>query len=103
MSAAWTVVVAVGLVTVAFKAAGPVLLGGRNLPPRVLSVVDMVAPVMLAALVVVQAVGGDRELVVDGPRLAGLGAAALALVRGASLLVVMVVAAAVAGLIRLAV
>jgi branched-subunit amino acid transport protein len=78
-----------------------VLLGGRELPPRALAVVSLVAPVMLAALVVVQAVGGDRELVVDGPRLAGLGAAALALLRGASLLVVMVVAAAVAGVIRL--
>jgi branched-subunit amino acid transport protein len=102
VSAAWIVVVAVGAVTVCCKAAGPVLLAGRTLPPRALGVVALVAPVMLAALVVVQAVGGDRELVVDGPRLAGLGAAAIALVRGASLLVVMVVAAAVAAGLRLA-
>jgi hypothetical protein len=53
--------------------------------------------------VVVQAVGGDRELVFDGPRLAGLGAAAIALLRGVSLIWVMVVAAAVAALLRLVV
>jgi len=47
-------------------------------------------------------VGGDQELDVDAARLAGIGAAALALVRGASLLVVMVVAAAVAATLRFA-
>ena len=56
---------------------------------------------MLAALVVVQAVGSDGEIVLDGPRLAGLGAVALALARGASILVVMAIAAAIAALIRL--
>lgn len=101
MTEIWVVVAAVGVATVALKAAGPVLLGGRRLPPRALAVVELVAPVMLAALVVVQAVGGDRELDLDGARLAGLGAAALALLRGASLLVVMVAAAAVAAAIRL--
>jgi hypothetical protein len=30
----WIVVAVVGLATVAIKAAGPVLLGGRALPPR---------------------------------------------------------------------
>jgi branched-subunit amino acid transport protein len=102
MTDVWLVVIVVGVLTISFKAAGPVVLSRRPLPPRALRVVELVAPVMLAALVVVQAVGGDRELVVDGPRLAGLGAAALALLRGASLLAVMVIAAAVAALIRLA-
>jgi branched-subunit amino acid transport protein len=103
LSETWVVVVAVGLVTLCCKAAGPVLIGGRELPRRAVGVIELVAPVMLAALVVVQTVGGDQELVFDGPRLAGLGAAALALLRGASLLVVMVVAAAVAALLRLVV
>jgi len=100
MSTTWIVVVAVGLATLCCKAAGPVLLGRRELPPRALAVVELVAPVLLAALVVVQAVGGDRELDLDAARLAGLGAAALALVRGASLLVVMVLAALVAATLR---
>ena len=100
MSEVWVVVIAVGVTTVAAKAAGPVLLGRRVLPPRALGLVELLAPAMLAALVVVQAVGGDGELVVDA-RLAGLGAAAVALWRGASLLPTMVIAAAVTAVLRL--
>ena len=69
MSEAWIVVAVVGFATVLFKAAGPVFLGRRELPPRVLGVVEVLAPAMLAALVVTQLVGGDRELVLDGPRI----------------------------------
>lgn len=100
MSDVWIVVVAVGLATVCFKAAGPVLLGRRELPLRALAVVELLAPVLLAALVVTQAVGGDRELVLDA-RVVGIGAAGIALWRGLSLLPVMVVAAAAAALVRL--
>ena len=96
----WLVIAVVGAVTVVFKASGPVLLGGRELPPRVSSVVEVLAPAMLAALVVTQTVGGDRELVFD-ERLAGVGAAALAIRLRAPLLLVMVAAAATAALIRL--
>ena len=90
----------VGALTMAFKAAGPVLLGTRELPPRVASVVEVLAPAMLAALVVTQTVAGDRELVLD-ERLAGIVAGGIAVWLRAPLLVVMVVAAATAALIRL--
>jgi branched-subunit amino acid transport protein len=100
VSAAWIVVLAVGAVTMAFKAAGPVVLGRRALPPRVLSLVELLAPTMLAALVVTQAVGGDRAIVLD-ERLAGVAAAGVALALRAPLVVVMVVAAATAALLRL--
>ena len=100
MSTTWIVVVAVGIASVCCKAAGPVLLGRRPLPARALGLVEFLAPVMLAALVVTQAVAGDRELVFD-ERLLGLGAAAIALRLGASLLPTMVVAAAVTALVRL--
>ena len=97
----WLVIAAVGIATMLFKSAGPVLLGDRQLPPRVASVVDVLAPAMLAALVVTQTVGGDRELVIDA-RLAGVVAGGIAVWLRAPLLVVMVVAAAVtAALIRL--
>jgi branched chain amino acid efflux pump len=96
----WLVVAVVGAVTVAFKASGPVLLGRRRLPARAAALVDVLAPAMLAALVVTQTVGGDGEIVVD-ERLAGVAAGAVALRLRAPLLVVMVVAAATAGLIRL--
>ena len=96
----WVVIAVVGAVTMAFKAAGPVLLGKRELPPRVAAVVDVLAPAMLAALVVTQTVGGDRELVFD-ERLAGIVAGGIAVWLRAPLLVVMVVAAATAAVIRL--
>ena len=96
----WVVIVVVGTATMAFKASGPVLLGRRELPPRVTSVVEVLAPAMLAALVVTQTVGGDRELVLD-ERLAGVLVGGVAVWLRAPLIVVMIVAAATAGLIRL--
>jgi branched-subunit amino acid transport protein len=96
----WVVIVVVGAATMLFKASGPVLLGQRQLPPRVAAVVAVLAPAMLAALVVTQAVGGDRELVLD-ERLAGIAAGGAAIALRAPLVVVMVVAAAVTALIRL--
>ena len=90
----------VGAGTIVFKAAGPVLLGSRELPARVASVVDVLAPAMLAALVVTQTVGGDRELVLD-ERLLGVAAGGIAVWLRAPLVVVMLVAAMTAALIRL--
>jgi branched-subunit amino acid transport protein len=96
----WAVIAVVGAVTIAFKASGPVLLGRRELPPRALALVEVLAPAMLAALVVTQAVGGDEELVLD-ERLAGVAVAGVALMLRAPLLVVMVAAATAAALLRL--
>ena len=96
----WLVIAVVGAVTIAFKASGPVLLGKRELPARVASVVEVLAPAMLAALVVTQTVGGDRELVID-ERLAGVVAGGIAVWLKAPLLVVMLVAAVTAAVIRL--
>jgi len=99
MSDVWLVVLAVGAVTVALKAAGPVLLGGRELPGPILRVVVLLAPALLAALVAVGIVGGDRELLLD-ERLAGLGAAVLALLVRAPILVVVIAAAVATALAR---
>jgi branched-subunit amino acid transport protein len=96
----WLVVAAVGAVTVAFKASGPVLLGRRSLPPRLAAVVEVLAPAMLAALVVTQTVGGDRELVLD-ERLLGVAAGGVAILARAPLVVVIAVAAAAAAGARL--
>ena len=100
MSAVWLVVLVVGAATAALKATGPVLLGGRELPARLASVVGLLAPVLLAALVVTQTVGGDNELVLDA-RLAGVGAGAAAIAVRAPLPAVVIVAAAVTALARL--
>ena len=100
MSRTWLVVLIVGAVTVLFKAAGPVFIGHRPLPPRLLALVEVLAPAMLAALVVTQAVGGEQALVFD-ERLLGLAAAVVALRFRAPLLAVMAAAAAAAATARL--
>jgi branched-subunit amino acid transport protein len=99
VSAVWTTVVAVSVATVLLKATGPVLLAGRDLPRSVRGVVEMLAPALLAALVVTQAIGADRRYVFDA-RLLGLGAAVVAIRLRAPLLGVVVVAAAVTALAR---
>jgi branched-subunit amino acid transport protein len=100
MSDTWIVVAMVGVATIAFKAAGPVLIGRRALPRAVQSVVDLLAPVMLMALVVTQTFGGDEEIQVDA-RVLGVGAAVVAIWLRAHVIIAMAVAAAVTALVRL--
>ncbi|MGH3134956.1 MAG: AzlD domain-containing protein [Gaiellaceae bacterium] len=99
MSDAWIVVVVVGLVTIVFKSAGPVFLGGRALPAHVRSMVDLLAPVMLMALVTTQTFSGNGELEVDA-RVPGVAAAAVAIWLRAPVIIAMVVAGLVTGLVR---
>jgi branched-subunit amino acid transport protein len=100
MTAAWTVVLVVGIATMAIKAAGPVILGGRQLPSRVLAVVRLLAPAVPSALVVTQVFAAEGGLALDA-RAVGLAAALVALLLRAPLLVVVVVAAAATALVRL--
>ena len=102
MSEAGIVVLAVGAATVASKAAGPVLVGRRQLPPKLQSCIDLLAPVMLVALVATQTFGGDQEIEVDA-RVVGVGAAFVAIALRAPVIVAMAVAALVTALLRLAV
>lgn len=95
------IVLAVGVGTIAIKAAGPVLLGGRPLPQRVQRVVAMLAPALLAALVATAALASGQQLVLDA-RVIGLGAAAVTLLMRAPILVVVVIAAVAASVARLA-
>ena len=99
MSAAWLVVLLVGAFTISFKAAGPVLLAGKQLPPRLTSAFELLAPSLLAALVVTQSVGGKNGIVLDA-RLVGLGAAAVAIMLRAPLIVVVIVAALATAIVR---
>jgi len=101
MTATWTVVLLVGVATVAFKAAGPVLFGGRELPPRLQGALGHLAPALLAALVAVSVLASGRRLVLDA-RVVGLLAAVVALRLRAPTLVVVAVAAVATALARLA-
>ena len=99
MSVVWLCVLAVGLATIAIKASGPVLAAGRELPQSTARVVDLLAPAVLAALVATQAFASEDELVLD-ERAAGLLAAGVAMVLRAPMLVVVLVAASTAAVLR---
>jgi branched-subunit amino acid transport protein len=101
MSDAWIVVAVVGVVTIAFKSAGPVFLGRRARPARVRLMVELLAPVMLMALVATQTFGGNEELEVDA-RVPGVAAAAIAIWLRAPVIVAMVIAGAVTAALRAA-
>lgn len=80
-------------------------LAGLSVPERVLErpvvrrVADLVPVALLAALIAVQVFADGPRLTVDA-RLAGLGVAALALLARAPFLVVVVLAAATAAVVR---
>ena len=100
MSALWVAIVAVTLASAAIKAAGPILVGGRELPPRVNAVIALLAPALLTALVVTETFGDDGYLVLD-ERALGVGAAAVALALRAPVLLAVALAALVTALARL--
>lgn len=100
MNATWTVVAAVGLLTIAIKGTGPVLLGGRQLPDGVTTLLRLLAPAVLAALVATQVFVSRGSLALD-ERAVGLGVAAAALFLRVPTLAVVVLAAAATALARL--
>ena len=92
MSSVWLAVAVVGAATVLIKGAGP-------LPEASAGVLDLLAPALLAALVATNAFASDEALVLD-ERGAGLAAAGIAVLLKAPLLLVIVVAAVTAALLR---
>jgi branched-subunit amino acid transport protein len=101
MSDVWLTIGVLAVGTAAIRASGPVLLGGRDLPPMLRGVIALVAPALLAALVVVQTVGAPEggALELDA-RILGVTAAGGALVLGATTLPVVAVAAVVTAVAR---
>ncbi len=99
MNTLWVVILAVTLASAAIKAAGPVLVGGRELPSRVNAVIALLAPALLAALVVTETFGDDGHLALDEKAL-GVGVAAVALALRAPVLLAVALAALVTALAR---
>jgi branched-subunit amino acid transport protein len=99
MTQAWLVVALVGIATIVIKSIGPILLGGRELPPRVASLIGLLAPALLAALVAINTFGASRTLVLD-ERVLGVAAAGVAVWRKAPVLLVVVIAASVTAVAR---
>lgn len=95
----WLLIAGCAAVTFAIKAAGPVALGGRDLPPRFNSVIVLMAPALLAALIVTQALAdGERWHV--GADTAGVAAAAIVTWRGGSVVPAVAVAVVVTAALR---
>jgi branched-subunit amino acid transport protein len=99
VSEAWVVVLVVGAGTMLLKAVGPVGVAHRELPPRIERLLDLVAPAILAALVIAETFAKGRHLVVDA-RLAGAGAAVLLVLARAPYWVVVLAGAAVTAGVR---
>lgn len=99
MTALWITIVAVALTNAATKAAGPILVGGRELPPSVGAIIVLLAPSLLAALVVTETFGEDGRLVLD-ERAVGVAVAAVALTLRAPVLLAIVLAALATALAR---
>ena len=99
MSVAWATIILITLATIVIKLTGPVLLGGRDLPPALGRVISLLAPALLAALVVADLFGKDQKLSVD-ERAVGIAAACLALAARLPMVVVVIVAASVTGGLR---
>ena len=96
----WIVVAAAGAGTAALKAAGPLLLDRRPMPPGVQRMLALLAPALLAALILVQVLGTDDGIAVD-ERLLGVAAAIVAAAFRAPIWVTVGVAALVTALARL--
>ena len=98
-SQVWLLILGCAALTVAIKALGPVLLGGRELPAWFDRVVVLLAPTLLCALVVTSVLADGRSWSV-GAHTAGVGVAAVMLWRRWSLVLCVVVAVVVTAGLR---
>ncbi|MGI8780616.1 MAG: AzlD domain-containing protein [Solirubrobacteraceae bacterium] len=101
MTGVWVLVGVVGVATIALKGAGAALLAGRPLPATFGRMVALLAPGLLAALIVVQIFTAGDRVALDA-RAVGLTAAAIALIARAPILLVVATAALATALARAA-
>lgn len=99
MTEIWIVIGILVAGTIVIKGAGPVLLGGKPLPERAGAIIALLAPALLAALVVVDTFSDGGVLRID-ERAAGVAAAGGVLLLGRGLVPAVLVAAAVTAAIR---
>ena len=93
----WLAALAVTVVNWLMKAGGPLLMGERRLPPAAVRVVGLIAPVLLAGLIVTEL--GGMEL--DWTQLTGVGVAGILSVLRVPLLLAVAAGIALTAGIRL--
>ena len=99
MTALWITIVVVALVSAAIRALGPILVGGRELPPSANAVIALLVSALLTALVVTQTFGEDGRLVLDEKAI-GVAVAAVALALRAPVLLAVALAVVATALAR---
>ncbi|GAB2777701.1 AzlD domain-containing protein [Nocardioides salsibiostraticola] len=95
----WILIAVVAVLTAAIKAVGPVVLGGRALPPRFNGVIVVMPAAVLAALVVTSALADGDRLTVDATTV-GVAVGGLLLWKRAPVLVAVLAAAVVTAGLR---
>ena len=97
----WTWMFALALGTYAMRASAPLFLGSRQLPLLAERVIMLIAVSLIAGLVATSTFAHGKTLHLDA-RVVGVAVGGIAVWRGASFPIVVVVAAATAALLRLA-
>lgn len=95
----WVLILGCAALTALIKAFGPVLLGGRELPPWFTRVIVLMAPTLLCALVVTSVLADGRSWAV-GAHTVGVAVAGLMLWRRQPLVLCVVAAVLVTAGIR---
>lgn len=95
----WLIIAGAALVTATLKSAGPLALGGREVPAPMRRVIALTAPAILAALIVTNALADGTRISV-GADTAGVAASALVMLRTRSVPAAVLVAAAVTAALR---
>lgn len=86
MAEAWTLFALMFVTTVVIRASGPVALGGRELPPRITAVVALLAPALLAALVMSETFRGEGTHLVVDERALGVASAGIVMLTKGSII-----------------
>jgi branched chain amino acid efflux pump len=100
VTAVWTTVAALFIGTFSAKAIGPAAMGGRRLSGPASGVIALLAPALLAALVVYETLGADGQGIELDERVAGLAVAATAIALRLPMLAVVALAALATALLR---
>lgn len=101
MSASWLTILVIAAATIVIRAAGPTVLGARQLPEPGLRVVALLPVALLAALVVVLTFQSDGGLVLDA-RVIGVGVGLVAILLRVPVLAVVLLAGAATAVARAA-
>jgi uncharacterized membrane protein len=96
----WAAMAVLAVGTYLMKAVGPIASAGRQLPPRLQTLAELLPAALLAALVATQTVGDGTALTLDA-RMVGVGVAAVAVVLRAPFAVVVLVGALATAVTRL--